>query len=158
MSDENQNKLSLMNRSNSHPDETVKPIVLKLKKGGKKRNKKEEASAPEGGSERKMKYTRGLRDIQKLDENMVSIARKASKAVSKGMDVYERERNQSARAKTDGAIEDFINNTAKAGSAALKEAADIPVDIAEAVNPISYRKRMRRSLRRASKFIRLWRI
>ena len=64
----------------------------------------------------------------------------------------------SAKEKTDGAIEDFFNNSAKATSAYLKEASEIPVDIVEAIDTESYRKRMRRNLRRASKFMRLFRM
>ena len=129
----------------------MKPIVLKLKKSGKRNKKKD-------NGDEKTKYSRGLKGVQKFEGNMVSIAKKTTKALSKGVDVYDREREQSSKEKTDGAIEDFIHNTAKASSAALKEAADIPVDIAEAISPVSYRKGLRRNLRRASKFIRLWRI
>ena len=89
---------------------------------------------------------------------MIRIAQRAAKAASKGLDTYEQERQRSAKEKTDGAIEDFFNNSAKATSAYLKEASDIPVDVVESLNTESYRKRMRKNLRRASKFIRLFRI
>ena len=148
---ENENKPEMFDASASQPNEPMKPTVLKLKKSGKKDKKK-------NGGEEKVRYSRGLKDIQKFDGNMVVIAKKATKALAKGVDVYDSEREQSARKKTDGAIEDFIHNTAKASSAYLKEAADIPMDLAEAVSPISYRKRLRRNLRRAAKYIRLWRI
>lgn len=158
MSDENNDTVNLSNPSSTRPEEALKPIVLKLKKNGKKGGKKSEGVGGESGKKRKVKYSRGLRDIQKFEGNLTRIAKKASKVVSKGVSTYERERQKSARARTDGAIEDYIHNTAKAGSAALKEAANIPIDLAEAFSPINYRKRLRRSLRRTSKFIRLWRI
>ena len=150
MSEDEKSNVGLLDRSGSEPGSALKPIVLKFKKS-KKKDKSVDA-------ERKEKYSRGLEDIQRLEGNVVRISQKATKALSKGMDVYERERQQSAKEKTDGVIKDFIHNTARAGSAYLKEAADIPLDLAEAVSPRSYRKRLRRNLRRASKFIRLWRI
>ena len=154
MSEENKATEQIAEHFSGPSEARLKPIVLKLKKGGKRAKKKDEGVEVE----RKEKYTRGLEDIQRLEGNVVRVAHKASKALTKSMNVYEHERQQSARAKTDGAIEDFIHNTAKAGSAYLKEAADLPLDLAEAVSPGAYRKRLRRNLRRASKFIRLWRI
>ena len=150
MSDDEKSNVDLSERPGSQPGSTLKPIVLKFKK-----SKKKDKSVDD---ERKEKYSPGLKDIQRLEGKVVRIAQKATKGLAKGVDVYERERQQSAKAKTDGAIEDFIHNTAKASSTYLKETADLPLDLAEAVSPRSSRKRLRRSLRRASKFIRLWRI
>lgn len=150
MSEDENKKINLADQSDRAPGSSLKPIVLKFKKS---KNKKE--SAKDDGKE---KYSPGLADIQRLEGNVVRISQKATKALSKGMDTYERERQQSAKAKTDGVIEDFIHNSAKAGSAYLKEVADIPVDLADMVNPLTSRKRLRKNLRRASKFIRLWRI
>ena len=151
MSEDEKIPESLIDRSANEPEGAMKPIVLKLKESSKKSKKKDVG-------DKKAKYSRGLKDIQEFEGNMVVIAKKASKALSKGVDVYDREREQSSREKMDGAIEDYLHNTAKASSAALKESADIPMDIAEAISPVSYRKRLRRGLRRASKYIRLWRI
>jgi hypothetical protein len=151
MSQDENSTGNIFDHSADQPEGATRPIVLKLKKGGKKRKKDE-------GGEKKVKYSRGLKDIQKFEGSMVGIARKATSALSKGVEVYDIEREKSSREKTDGAIEDFIHNTAKASSASLKEAADIPIDMAEAISPISYRKRLRRNLRRATKTIRLWRI
>ena len=103
-------------------------------------------------------YSEGLEDVQVLEGNMVHIAQRAAKAASKGIDTYEQERQRSAKEKTDGAIEDFFNNSAKATSAYLKEASDIPLDVVESMNTESYRKRLRKNLRRTSKLIRLFRI
>lgn len=153
MSDDEKTTVRVLERSGSQPGGSLKPIVLKYKK-----SKKQEESVEEERDERKTKYSKGLGDIQRIEGNAIHIAQKATKALAKGVDVYERERGQSAREKTDGAIEDFIHNSAKASSAYLKEVADIPVDIAEAVSPTSYRKRLRKNLRRVSKFIGLWRI
>jgi hypothetical protein len=151
MSEEDKNTESLSDNAANQPEGAMKPILLKLKKGGKKSKKKDDSG-------KKARYTGGLKGIQEFDGKLVSIAKKTTKALSKGVDVYDREREQSSMEKKDGAIEDFIHNTAKASSAALKEAADIPIDIAEAISPVSFRKRLRRPLRRVSKYLRLWRI
>ena len=88
----------------------------------------------------------------------MKVAQKATRALSKGVDTYEQERQKSAKEKTDGAIDDFFYNSAKATSAYLKEASDIPVDLIESVNKTPMRKRLRKRLRRTSKAIRMWRL
>jgi hypothetical protein len=128
----------------------MKPIVLEYK--GQK--KKSEAAADEGQS----KYSEGLEDVQVLEGNVLRVAKRVAKAASKGIDTYENERKRSAKEKTDGAIEDFFNNSAKAASASMKEVSEIPIDMVESINTESYRKRLRKNLRRTSKLIRLFRI
>jgi hypothetical protein len=157
MTDDEKDKIHLLDRSTAQAEPRLKPIILKYKKKNKKVDETDESGKV--GSE---KYSRGLGDIQRLEGHVVHVAQKATKALSKGMDVYEREREQSSREKTDGAIEDFIHNSAKATSAYLKEASGIPIDLAESVaesaSTGSYRKRVRKTLKLASGFIRLWRI
>ena len=86
------------------------------------------------------------------------VAQRSSRAVSKAIDTYEQERKRSAHEKKDGAIEDFVHNSAKAASAYMKEASEIPIDLAESLNASSFRKRLRDSLHQASRVIRLFRI
>jgi len=128
----------------------MKPIVLEYK-GQKKQG---ETTADENQE----KYTDGLEDVQVLEGDVMRVVQRAVKAVSKGVDAYEHERQKSAKEKTDGAIEDFFHNSAKAASASLKEASEIPVDLVESMNKENYRKRLRKTLRRSSKLIRLFRI
>lgn len=128
----------------------IKPIVLEFRESQKK-------SKPETDKEQEQ-YSEGLEDIQVLEGHAMRIAQKSVKALSKGIDTYEEERKKSAKEKKDGAIEDFLHNSAKATSAYLKEASDIPVDLAETLEKSSYQKRLRKYLRRSSKFIRLFRI
>lgn len=128
----------------------IKPIVLEFKE----REKKSKPEATDGQAQ----YSEGLEDIQVLEGNVMRIAQKSVKALSKGIDIYEEERKKSAKEKKDGAIEDFLHNSAKATSAYLKEASDIPVDLAESLEKSSYRQRLRKYLRRSSKLIRLFRI
>lgn len=150
MSESENKKPRVLRRSHGKLQPEIKPIVLEYKE----RRKKSAAETDEG----KDKYSDGLEDVQVLEGNVVRVAQRAVRALSKGVDTYERERERSAKEKTDGAIEDFFNNSAKATSAYLKEASDIPVDLMESINTESYRKRLRKSLRRSSKLIRLFRI
>ena len=126
----------------------LKPIVLDYKEWKKKGKKK----AKEG----KPKYSKGLRDIQRLEGDSVHIAQTTARALSKSIDTFEEERQKSAKKKKNGAIEDFINNSAKATSTYLKEASDIPVDLANSMSRLSFRKNLRNGLRRYSKRIMKW--
>ena len=128
----------------------MQPIVIKYKKPKKK--------ADDDGSNGKPKYSAGLKDVQLLEGDVMRVTQKATRALSKGIDTYEEERKKSAKDKTDGAVEDFFYNSAKAASAYFKETADLPIDLAESVNRTSYNKRMRKNLRRASRSIRMWRL
>jgi hypothetical protein len=150
MSESKSDKPRLLRRSGGKLQSDIRPIVIEYKARKKK-------SKPKSEDEQR-KYSEGLEDVQVVEGNLVRVAKRAAKAVSKGLDTYDQERQKSAQEKTDGAIEDFFNNSAKATSAYLKEASDIPVDLVEAMNTESYRKRMRRNLRRTSKLIRLFRM
>jgi len=143
-------KPRLLRRTHGKLKPEIKPIVIEYEDRRTKQGGRTEKS--------KQKYSDGLEDVQVLEGNVVRVAQKAVKALSKGVDTYERERQQSAKEKTDGAIEDFFNNSAKATSTYLKEVSDIPVDLMESIDTSSYRKRLRRNLRRASRLIRLFRI
>jgi hypothetical protein len=151
MSESENNKPRVFRRSNGKLQPEIKPIVLEYQE---RKTKKDSQAA----NESKKKYSDGLEDVQVLEGDAMRVAQRAVKALSKGIDTYEQERKKSADEKTDGAIEDFFHNSAKATSAYLKEASEIPVDVVEAMNKDSYRKRLRKYMRRSSKFIRLFRI
>ena len=151
MSESNTDKPRVLRRTGGKLQSDIKPIVLE----SKRRKKKNKETKAEDGREQ---YTDGLEDVQILEGNIVHVAQRVAKATSSGLDTYEHERQKSAKEKTDGAIEDFFNNSAKATSVFLKEASDIPVDLVESINTESYRKRLRKTLRRSSKLMRLFRI
>lgn len=151
MSETKNDKPRVLRRSGGKLQDDMKPIVLEYK--GRKRKSKSRTE-----DEEPKKYTEGLEDIQVLEGDVLRVMKRAAKAASKGIDTYDQERRKSAQEKTDGAIEDFFNNSAKATSSFLKEASEIPVDIAESMDTDSYRKRLRKNLRRSSKLIRLFRI
>ncbi len=121
-----------------------KPIVLKYKKWKKKTK------------DSKPKYTGALKDIQLLQGDAVRAAGTAARALSKSIDVYDAERKKSAKKKRDGAIQDFLQNSARATSTYLKESSDIPIDLADSLNRISSRKNLKKNLRRVSKGLRTW--
>jgi hypothetical protein len=150
MSESKSDKPRLLRRSGGRLQSDMRPIVIEYKARKKK-------SQPKSDDDQE-KYSEGLEDVQVLEGNMLRVAKRAAKAASKGLDTYDQERQRSAKEKTDGAIEDFFNNSAKATSAYLKEASEIPIDVVEAIDTESYRKRLRKNLRRTSKLIRLFRI
>lgn len=149
MSSPTTDKARVLRRSHGKLQPQTKPIVLEYKK---------EKNSNTGETRPKRKYSKGLEDLQVLEEDLLRISQKAAKAFSKGIDTYQQEREKSADEKTDGAIEDFLHNSAKAMSVSMKEASDIPIDIAEAVGKESNRKRLRKSLREISKAIDFWKL
>ena len=110
----------------------------------------------EDGNEEK--YSKGLKNVQRLEGNILHVTKRSANALSKGLDTYAYERKISAQEKTDGVIKDFVDNSAKAASASMKAASEIPIDITESLDIKPNRKRLRKNLRRASKIIRLFRI
>ena len=129
----------------------LQPIVVEYHSRKKKSSERLEEKHGE-------MYSDGLADVQRVEGDLVRIARRATTAVAKGLDTYDRERSRSAAEKTDGAIEDFPHNSAKALSESLKEASEIPLDIADSATSVNYRRRMRRSLQRVSKALRVFRL
>lgn len=129
----------------------LRPIVIDYKKKGKKKRSGQDDAGKE-------KYSTGFKDVQLLEKDALRISQKAAKALSKGLDTYDQERQKSARKKTDGAMDDYLYNSTKAASAFIKETADIPVDLVESVNRLSMGKRLRKRLRRDSRALRMWRI
>lgn len=139
-------------RSEERQQNKIQPIVIKYK--SRKKGKKQKSALE---SEVSPRFSRSLEDVQKVEGDLVRVARRASRAVSRGIDTYDKERKKSAAEKKDGAIEDFPHNTAKAVSTSLKEASEIPVDIVDSLSTKNYRKQVRRNLRRASRALRIFR-
>ena len=153
MNEENVSPL-VLKRSGEKSTSDFEPIVLKYKKRKQKKNR---IRSDEAG-EKKPEYSRNLKDVQKVEGDMVGIAHRASQAVTKGFESYDKSRKKSAKSKKDGAIEDFPHNATKAVSDSLKEASEIPVDIVDSLLTRNYRKQMRRNLRQASRAIKIFRL
>lgn len=149
MSAEN-DKPRVFRRSHGQLEARLRPVILEYEPRPEKRAKTEIGSKGE-------RYSAGLEDIQQAEVDLLSVMRRATRAVAQGVETYDRERARSAEAKTDGAIEDFPHNSAKALSEMLKEASEIPVDIADAVTTKNYRRRLRRNLQSVSKTLRVFR-
>lgn len=138
-------------RSDDTSETELKPIVLNYRALMKKKEKDQEENG-------KKKYSRGLKDVQEAEADLVRLARRTSKALSKGLDTYDRERIRSANEKKDGAIEDIAHNSAKAISDSLKEVSDILIEFADTNYAKNFQKRLRRSLKRTVKSLRVFRL
>ena len=149
MSAEN-DKPRIYRRSHGQLEPGLRPIVLDYEPRREKKAKSATSAAGET-------YSPGLKDIQQAEADLLRVMRRATRAVAQGVETYDRERARSAQAKTDGAIEDFAHNSAKALSETLKEASEIPVDIADAITTKNYRRRLRRNLKSVSKALRVFR-
>jgi hypothetical protein len=150
MAESEKKKVLVMRRAGGKLQPELQPIVLEYKE----RRKKTKA---EGDTE-EVRYSEGLEDVQRMEGDVMRVAQRSARALSKSLDTYDQERKRSAKEKKDGAIEDFAHNSAKAASTYMKEMSDIPMDIAESLDTSSYRKRLRDSLHQTSKVIRLFRI
>jgi DNA topoisomerase VI subunit B len=123
--------------------ERGRPLVLDYKSKKKKKKKR---------------YSDGLEDVQEFEAGISRAIRQAARAVAKGTDRYEKARRKSARKKKDGAIRDFVPNMGEALSESLREASDIPAEVADALNTKSTRRRVRRRIRDVSDALDVWRI
>lgn len=150
MAETEKKKVLVMRRSGGKLQPGLQPIVLEYKERKKKSRTQGENTEP--------KYSDGLEDVQRAEGDVMRVAQRSARALSKSLDTYEQERKRSAKEKKDGAIEDFPHNSAKAASTYLKEISDVPLDIAESLDTSSYRKRLRDSLHQTSRIIRLFRI
>jgi hypothetical protein len=122
--------------------ERSKPIVLELKKK-KKRNKK--------------RYTKELEEVQRMEGHLTRSAQRMARATEKGITSYRKLSIKSAKKKKDGAIRDFIPNSGIAMSHSMREASQLPYDIAKAMDTPQNRKRLRRQLRGLSRSLRILR-
>jgi hypothetical protein len=144
-------KPRVFRRTHGQLEPGLHPIVIEYQS----RREKRANTQAEAKTER---YSSGLEDIQQAEADLVRVMRRATRAVAQGVETYDREREKSAKTKTDGAIEDFPHNSAKALSETLKEASEIPVDVADAITTQNYRRRLRRNLKTVSKALRVFRM
>lgn len=91
-----------------------RPIVYEVRKGGKGRKKK---------------YSRGLKDPQKVAEGTARASERLAQAAADGIGTFRRRSNNSSRKKRDGAIKDALYNFARGAEDALTTAAKAPTDL-----------------------------
>lgn len=125
--------------------ETDAPRLSVVKLTKKKKNKK-------------IKYSRGLKDLQQSGRSLTRISARVARASAKGMETYLKASDKSARKKRDGAMLDFGENVARGASKTIRLSSRVPIDIARALTPASTRKRMRRQLKASARVARAFRI
>jgi hypothetical protein len=96
---------------------------------------------------KKKKYSRGLKDVQKLDRGMAKASRRVSKAIADGLGTYLKASRKSAEKHRDGAIIDAFENWAKATGKTLRRASDAPEILANTINTRASRRRFRTLVR-----------
>jgi hypothetical protein len=107
---------------------------------------------------KKLKYSRGLKDLQKSSRSLTKISVRLARANARGMQTYLKASDKSARKKRDGAMRDFGVNVAKGLGKSLRLSSRVPVDMAKALTPRGARKRMRRQLKASARLARAFRI
>src|SRR6266567_4085268 len=78
---------------------------------------------------KKIKYSRGLKDLQKSGRSLTKISARLARANARGMETYLKASDNSARKKRDGAMRDFGVNAAKGLGKSLRLSSRVPVDI-----------------------------
>lgn len=99
------------------------------------------------GGRGKKKYSRGLKDIQRLEDGLSQAARRLGRATERGLDTYRTRRNKSARRKKDGPIRDGLENVSIGFGRALRVASDAPYDVARKVNSKKFSRQLRNTIR-----------
>jgi hypothetical protein len=83
---------------------------------------------------RKKKYSRGLKEPQRLERGVSRAAERIARAVANGFSEYRDRRDWSARRKRDGAIRDAVRNVGRGLEEAISTAARVPTDLTRRVS------------------------
>jgi hypothetical protein len=116
------------------PARPIRPIVIKIKKGKKKR-----------------RYSRGLGDLQKSARGFSKISTRAARSMFQGVDTLFKASDKSALKKRDGALRDLGKNLGKAASKALRVSSRIPADVGKVLSTGTSRRVVRRQIRLISR-------
>ena len=101
-------------------------------------------------NKKKKRYSRELKSLQQIERGFGKSSHRLSRAVARGLSVYRKRRDKSARKKKDGAIIDGALNWSKAFGKAMRVASNAPSDLAVQVNRTKLSRRVRNSLRTMS--------
>ena len=96
---------------------------------------------------KKKKYSKGTKDIQRLERRASKASQRLARAVAGGLSTYRKKSNKSAHKKRDGAVVDAISNAAEGVSKSMRVASCVPADLAKAVNTKRVRRQMRAVVR-----------
>ena len=83
-----------------------------------------------GKKKKKRKYTRGLRDIQRLQRGFEQASERVGDGIAAGLSSVRKRSNQSSRKKRDGAIRDALENWSYGMGKALRRSSFAPYDVA----------------------------
>ncbi len=89
------------------------------------------------------RYSRGLKETQRLERKITKAQKRLVRAVLSGVESWEKNRDASASKKKDGAVKDAVKNLAKAQSKVLRELSRTPTDIADIVGSIRPKRVLR---------------
>ena len=96
---------------------------------------------------KKRKYSRGLKDVGRLERGAAKAARRMSRALDRGLLEYRRRSNRSARKRRDGAIRDGLENWSRALGKALRASSRAPYDLVRPITTKRFTRRWRDTLR-----------
>ena len=96
------------------------PQVIVIKAAKKKRGKK--------------RYTRGSKDLQRLEYGLSKSSYRVADAVAEGIRTFYRRSDRSARRKKDGLVRDSLRNSARGLGDALREGSRAPYELARKVS------------------------
>jgi hypothetical protein len=96
---------------------------------------------------KKKKYSRGLKDAQRLEDGLSQASQRLGRSVERGLRTYRKRRNKSARRRKDGAIRDGLENVSIGFGRTLRVASDAPYDVARKINSKSFSRRLRNTIR-----------
>jgi len=91
--------------------------------------------------------SRNLRRLDDIEFRFSKSLHRVSKAVNRGVETYLDKRDASERKRRDGAIVDFVVNSATGASQALSDSAPVLIDLAKAFTTNRRRKQIRRLVR-----------
>ena len=115
----------------------------------------EEAAAEEQvpkKKKKKNKYSKHLKELQKLERGSTKAARRVAKAVSIGLRTWEARSERSAKKRKDGAFKDSVVNSTAAVGEAVRIASKAGVDFVEEVQPVLTKKRGKQLLKSLDPF------
>lgn len=107
---------------------------------------------------KKKKYSKDLAEVQRLERDVTRVSARIITALDKGMDTYRKARDESSREEQDGALTNFGWNMAQGISEGLKEASQLPLDLARGMRRKRIKRLIRKQLRADSRVPRLFRI
>lgn len=91
---------------------------------------------------KKKKYSKSKRDIQEFEIGMTKANLRIAKAVYKGLQTWEKERDSSAEKQRNGALRDALKNSGKSLRKSLRIASGAPSDILDALAELKPTKRL----------------